>query len=127
MSHRLADLGIERATSDADRAILLAAICRFARSVGDAELEAEADALMPEASPFEPPETWLDRYTASFESYADEDRGTYSEDVGRYAVEYWQALSDAERAARLQQPAMGCADGQRDAEGLNSVDTTVHE
>lgn len=58
MSERLFALGIDRAKCDVDRAILLGEIKRFAESIGDAQLVAEAQAAMPAASPFFPPEEW---------------------------------------------------------------------
>ncbi len=125
MSGRLLALGLERAKSDADRARVLGAIRRFAESVGDDELVAEVQSLMPAANPFMPPETWRTKYKEGFAVEADEECGTYVEEADRYAVEYWQMLSDAQRQARLEAPSSGYDDGRKDAEGLNSVDTTT--
>lgn len=125
MSERLLALGLERAKSNADRARVLGAIRRFAESIGDAELVADVQALMPAANPFVPPETWRVKYEEGFAVEADEGRGTYVEEAERYAFEYWQMLSDAERQARLEAPSTGYDDGRKDAEGLKSVDTTT--
>ncbi|MGF6996858.1 hypothetical protein [Paraburkholderia sp. GAS32] len=125
MSERLRALGLERAKSDADRARVLGAIRRFAESIGDAALVAEVQAVMPAANPFVPPETWRVKYEEGFAVEADEGRGTYIEESERYAIEYWQMLSDAERQTRIEAPSLGYDDGRKDADGLNSVDTTT--
>jgi len=125
MSDRLLGLGLNRAKSDAERARVLGAIRRFAESIDDAELVAEVQAVMPAADPFVPPETWRAKYEEGFAVEADEARGTYVEEAERYAFEYWQMLSDAERQARFEAPSTGYDDGRKDAAGLNSVDTTT--
>lgn len=122
MGDRLLALGLDRAKCDADRAIVLGAIRRFAESIADASLIAEVQALMPAAHPFVPPEAWTQKYAAGFQAYADEDCGTYVDDMERYCTEYWQGhLTDIERQARLENPSMGLEDGRIDAVSLNAA------
>ncbi|WP_321820728.1 MULTISPECIES: hypothetical protein [unclassified Burkholderia] len=122
MSERLLALGLDRAKCDADRAIVLGAIRRFAESINDTQLVAEVQAVMPAAHPFIPPEAWKQKYEGGFRVHADEDCGTYVDDMGRYCVEFWQEhLTDAERQARLVDPSLGLDDGRKDAEGLNGA------
>lgn len=122
MSKRILTLGLNNARNDADRARLLSAIVRFAKSTGDSALIEEAEALMPKAHPFKPPQEWLQHYYDAFEAEADEATGTYIEDKERYAIEYWTDLSDEERNKRLQIPKIGLDDGQKDARKLNECD-----
>jgi hypothetical protein len=112
-------LGIDRAKSDSERAQVLSMLAWFSNKVDDPELAAAALALMPAADPFRPSQEWRARYNDAFSSFADEDRGTYLDDMPRYGVEYWQALTDAQRLERLSDPSIGSQDGEKDAENLN--------
>ena len=122
MSERIFALGLNNARNDADRARLLGAIVRFAKATEDSALIEEAEALMPKAHPFKPPQEWLQHYYDAFEAEADEQTGTYIDDKERYAIEFWAELSDEERNSRLQSPQLGQSDGQKDVRKLNECD-----
>jgi hypothetical protein len=121
MSDRINALGIQSTKSDTAKARVLAAIRAFAESVGDDDLAGEARALMPSADPFQPPLAWRDNYYETFPLTADEECNVSVYDMPRYCVEYWQGMSDAERQARLENPALGRRDGTKDAEALNEA------
>jgi hypothetical protein len=118
----LEGLQLERCKSDTVRARVLGALIEFAGEVEDADLAAEARAMMPKANPFVPTKPWRDNYLTGLRSVADEDCGVYPDDDGeRYAFEYWQGLTDAERNERLQFPEMGEQDGKKDGDNLNAA------
>lgn len=121
MSDRINALGIQFAKSDTAKARVLASIRSFAESIGDDALAAEARALMPAADPFSPPVAWRDNYYESFSVTADEECNVDIDDMPRYCIEYWRSMTDAERNARLENPAMGRGDGIKDAEALNEA------
>lgn len=122
MSDRLLALGLNQAPNDTTKAILLSAIINFARQIDDKALQDEALSMMPQAHPFQPVVEWRKFYYEGFESEADESTGTYVDDMERYSVEFWQALTDEQRSNRLQNPRIGVADGIKDAEQLNACD-----
>ncbi|MEG1349774.1 MAG: hypothetical protein RSD49_17200 [Hafnia sp.] len=121
MPQRILALGIEQAKTDADKAMLLSSIIRFARAIGDDTLVEAANGLMPQAHPFKPPLAWKAAYCGAFENEADESTGTYVDDMDRYCADYWCGLTDAQRQERLQRPALGESDGAKDAATLNAV------
>lgn len=121
-AHFIDLLGIDRAPSDTCKAKILNALIRFGLAINDAALIDAAKARLPAANPFEPPVEWKSFYDLAFRQHADEDCGVYPDDDGdRYCREYWQYLTDTERAERLQQPSLGKEDGKKDAEALNAA------
>lgn len=121
MSDRINALGIARARTDADKALVLTAICAFADSIGDSQLAEEAKSMMPCADPFSPPHTWRQEYDKGFQAVAREECGVYLDDMHRYGTEFWQSMSDDQRRQRLGSPHIGDADGRRDANALNEA------
>ena len=109
------------APSDTSRAKLLAAIVRYAKEKSDTDLQAAAQDAMPSANPFSPPDVWRSQYESGFEDFADEDCGVYLDDMRRYGTEYWQGMNDEERQNRLENPALGRSDGEKDATALNAA------
>lgn len=114
-------LKVEEAPSDTDRAQVLSALCRYARKMGLTELEEAAAAAMPQAHPFVPAENWERHYIGAFEQTADPDCGVCPDESVRYAREYWQSLTDAQRRARVETPSLGAQDGEKDAGALNDA------
>lgn len=121
MSDRINALGIQSAKSDTAKARVLAAIRAFAESIDDHDLASEARSLMPAADPFQPPLAWRDNYYETFAVTADEECNVDIDDMPRYCVEYWQGMTDVERQARLENPALGRRDGTKDADALNEA------
>lgn len=65
---------------------------------------------------------WRRNYLVGFRAVADEDCGVDGDADGpRCCYEYWHALTAAERAARLANPADGEWDGRKDADALNEA------
>lgn len=115
-------LQVDRSPNDTVRAQMLGALIDFAREVKDDDLAREAKALMPAAHPFRPPSAWKEQYLDAFRSVASEDCGVDADADGeRYAHEYWESLSDAERLERVRFVGMGLSDGEKDAENLNNA------
>lgn len=125
LSAFFATLGIDRAKSDSERAQVLSMLSWFANKVDDPALAAAAQSLMPAADPFRPPKEWREHYDTGFTAFADEDRGTYLDDMRRYGTEYWQEFTDAQRLERLSDPSLGEQDGQTDADNLNGATEDV--
>lgn len=117
----IAALDLEHAPSDSVRAFILEALASYAGACGRMDLHAAAKAALPAAHPIKPPAPWRDAYIDSFSVHADEECNVDPSDGPRYCLEYWQALTDTERQARLASPRLGRTDGQKDAENLNDA------
>lgn len=117
----IAALDLTRAPSDAVRAQLLHALVQYGQAVGDAALADAARAAKPAVDPFKPPQEWKAFYLDTFSSTADPDCSVDPDEGPRYCVEYWQSLTDAQRAERLACPNLGRQDGIDDAEALNEA------
>lgn len=117
----IAALDLEHAPSDTARAFILEALASYAGVCGRLDLQAAAKAALPAAHPHKPPPHWREAYLDSFSVHADEECNVDPSDGSRYSLEYWRSLTDAERQARLANPQLGRADGQKDAENLNDA------
>ena len=117
----LSFLQIEKAPSDTVRAEVLDALITYAEAVGLEDVLSEAKRLMPAAHPLVPPQEWLTQYLGSFGAIADTECGVDPDEGPRYAVEYWQMLTDEARNHRLSRPWLGEDDGRIDAAALNAA------